>query len=229
MLPESERGRELAGAMIAAGASAGLPIRALLTDMSQPLARSAGNALEVREAIAMLRGERTDARLLEVTLALGAEVMMLGKLAKDPKSARTALARSITSGGAAERFARMVVSLGGPKGLVEKPDAHLASAPVIVDVTASGDGFVTGIDTRAIGFAVVRLGGGRTSPEQSVDHAVGLDRLLSVGATVQKGQPIARVHAANRAAANEAAAAVAAAFSLGDQAPAAAPLVERID
>ena len=104
--------------------------------MSEPLARSAGNALEVREAIAMLRGETSDPRLLEVTMALGAEVMVLGKLAKDAKAARSALARSITSGGAAERFARMVVSLGGPANLVEKPDAHLARAPSIADVPA---------------------------------------------------------------------------------------------
>ncbi len=114
VLPEPERGRELAQAMTATAAAAGLPMRSLLTDMSEPLARSAGNALEVREAIAMLRGETSDPRLLEVTMALGAEVMVLGKLAKDAKAARSALARSITSGGAAERFARMVVSLGGP-------------------------------------------------------------------------------------------------------------------
>ncbi len=229
VLPEPERGRELARAMTATAAAAGLPMRALLTDMSEPLARSAGNALEVREAIALLRGETSDPRLLEVTLALGTEVMVLGKLAKDAKAARSALARSITSGSAAERFARMVVSLGGPKDLVEKPDAHLARASHVSDVPAVRDGVVTAIDTRAIGFAVVRLGGGRTSPEQAVDPTVGLDRLLRVGATVQKGQPIARIHATGPAAAEEAGAAVAAAFSLGDRAPVAAPLIERID
>ena len=228
VLPEPARGRELAQAMTATAAAAGLPMHALLTDMSQPLARSAGNALEVREAIAMLRGETSDPRLLEVTMALGAEVMVLGKLAKDAKAARSALARSITSGGAAERFARMVVSLGGPKDLVEKPDAHLAIAPLVIDVPASRDGFVTGIDTRAIGFAVVKLGGGRISPEQSVNPAVGLDRLVPFGAAIQKGEPIARVHAVNRAAADEAAATVAAAFTLDDQAPTATPLIELI-
>ena len=196
--------------------------------MSEPLARSAGNALELREAIAMLRGERTDARLLEVTLALGAEVMVLGKLATDAKKARTALARSITSGAAAERFARMVASLGGPKDLVGKPDAHLASAPVVVDVPAARDGTVTAIDTRAVGFAVVMLGGGRTAPDQAVNHAVGFDRLLPVGAVVKKGQAIARVHAANASAAEAAAANLITAFSIGDQKPQSRPLVEQI-
>ena len=228
VLPEPARGRELAQAMTATAAAAGLPMHALLTDMSEPLARSAGNALEVREAIAMLRGETSDSRLLEVTMALGAEVMVLGKLAKDAKAARSALARSITSGGAAERFARMVVSLGGPKDLVEKPDAHLAIAPLVIDVPASRDGIVARIDTRAIGFTVVKLGGGRISPEHSVNPAVGLDRLVPVGAVIQKGEPIARVHAANRAAADEAATTVAAAYALDDQAPSATPLIEPI-
>ena len=229
VLPEPERGRELAQAMTATAAAAGLPMRALLTDMSEPLARSAGNALEVREAIAMLRGETSDARLLEVTLALGAEVMVLGKLAKDAKAARSALARSITSGGAAERFARMVVSLGGPANLVEKPDAHLARAPRISDVPAPRSGVVTAIDTRAIGFAVVALGGGRTAAEQKIDPAVGFDRLLPVGARVEKGQPIARVHAANEWSATAAAASVVEAYTIGEGKPAAGALVERID
>ena len=228
VLPEPERGRELAQAMTATAAAAGLPMRALLTDMSEPLARSAGNALEVREAIAMLRGETSDPRLLEVTMALGAEVMVLGKLAKDAKAARSALARSITSGGAAERFARMVVSLGGPANLVEKPDTHLARAPRISDVPAPGSGVVTAIDTRAIGFAVVALGGGRTGADQKIDPAVGFDRLLPVGARVEEGQPLARVHAANEWSATSAAETVVGAYTIGEGKPAAGALVERI-
>ena len=228
VLPEPERGRELAQAMTATAAAAGLPMRALLTDMSEPLARSAGNALEVREAIAMLRGETSDPRLLEVTMALGAEVMVLGKLAKDAKAARSALARSITSGGAAERFARMVASLGGPANLVDKPDTHLAHAQRISDVPAAGSGVVTAIDTRAIGFAVVALGGGRTGADQKIDPAVGFDRLLSVGARVEEGQPLARVHAANEWSATSAAETVVGAYTIGKRKPAAGALVERV-
>jgi thymidine phosphorylase len=161
VLQDPERGRELAQAMTATAACAGLPVRALLTDMSEPLARSAGNALEVREAIALLRGETPDPRLLEVTLCLGQEVLLLGRLARDAKSARSLLARSITSGAAAERFARMVASLGGPRDMLGNPDAHLAEAKIVLDVPAPGDGCVEAIDTRAVGFAVVMLGGGR--------------------------------------------------------------------
>jgi thymidine phosphorylase len=229
VLPEPARGRELAHAMIATAKAAGLSLTALLTDMSEPLARSAGNALEVLEAVAMLRGATSDPRLLEVTLALGAEVLVQGGIAKDAKAARAVLARSITSGTAAERFARMVASLGGPADFLERPGAYLASAPVVIDVPAPRDGIVSGIDTRAIGFAVVTLGGGRTAPERAVNPAVGFDRLLPVGTRVRGGDSLARVHAAGADAAQAAAATVKAAFSIGERAPDAPPLVERID
>ena len=229
VLPEPERGRELAAAMRATADAAGLRLSALLTDMSEPLARSAGNALEVLEAIALLRGEVADARLLEVTLALGTEAMLLGKLADCEAKARAALTGALASGAAAERFSRMVASLGGPADIVEKPEAHLARAPIVIDVPAVRAGIVSAIDTRAVGIAVLRLGGGRTSPEQAVDPAVGFDRLVPVGAPIQKGEPIARVHAADRVAADQAAAAVSAAFTLGDQAPLGVPLIERVD
>jgi thymidine phosphorylase len=121
----------------------------------------------------------------------------------------------------------MVASLGGPADFMEKPLAYLAKAPVVIDVAAASAGQVTAIDTRAVGLAVVALGGGRTSPEQSVDPAVGLDRLVPVGAAIRKGEPLARVHAADRAAADKAAAVVSAAFTVGDQAPRATPLIER--
>jgi thymidine phosphorylase len=227
VLPELERGRALAEAMRSTAAEAGLPLSALHTDMSEPLARSAGNALEVLEAIAMLRGDGADARLLEVTLALGAEVMLLGGLARDEDAARAALRAALESGAAAERFARMVASLGGPADLLEQPAKHLARASVVVDVPAARDGVIAGIDTRAVGLAVVALGGGRVSPEQSVDPAVGFDRLQPVGTAVRRGDAIARVHAADAAGAEAGAAALASAFSIGDERPRARPLIER--
>jgi thymidine phosphorylase len=229
VLPEPERGRELAHAMRSTAAEAGLRLSALLTDMSEPLARSAGNALEMHEALAMLRGERCDARLLEVTLALGAEGMVLAKLARDEAAARALLAASLASGAAAERFARMVASLGGPADILENADAHLARAALVIDVPAARDGVIAAIDTRAVGFAVVGLGGGRTAPDDPVDHAVGFDRLLPVGTKLRKGEPIARVHAADRGAAEAAAAALSAAFTIGERPPQARPLIERID
>jgi thymidine phosphorylase len=123
----------------------------------------------------------------------------------------------------------MVACLGGPADFMERPGRYLATARIIVDVPASRDGFVTAIDTRALGFAVVALGGGRTAPGQAVDPAVGLDRLASLTQPVRAGMPLARVHAANANAARQAAVTVARAYAIGD-APRTPPvLIERID
>ncbi|MBF8293214.1 MAG: deoA [Steroidobacteraceae bacterium] len=212
-------GRELAIRMINTAAEAGLRASAFLTDMSEPLARSAGNALEMHEALGILRGEPADARLMEITLTLGSEVMVLGGLAANAGAAREGLMKSLATGAAAERFARMVASLGGPADFVERPDRYLATASVIVEVPAPGDGFVTAIDTRALGLAVVALGGGRTAPGQAVDPAVGLDQLAS----------LARVHAASADAAHQAVLAVTRAYVIGESPSRRPPLFERIE
>ncbi len=229
VMTDPSRGRELAIRMIDTAAEAGLRASAFLTDMSEPLARSAGNALEVREAIAMLRGEPADARLLDVSLTLGAEAMVLGGLATNAFGASTALKKSLASGAAAERFAKMVASLGGPADFVEQPDRHLAAAPVVIDVPAPRSGFVTGIDSRGLGLVVVTLGGGRTAPGEKIDPAVGLDRLAGLGQRVQDGDPLARVHAANADAARSAAVSVAGAYAIGEAPTARARLFERIE
>ncbi|MEX1994323.1 MAG: thymidine phosphorylase [Steroidobacteraceae bacterium] len=228
VLTDPVRGRELARHIIETAAAAGLPVVALLTDMSEPLARSAGNALEIREAIAMLRGESPDPRLLEVTLALGAELMLLAGLAANAGAAREALQKALAGGAAVERFARMVASLGGPADLIERPDAYLATAPVVVEARAARDGFIAAIDTRAIGLTVVVLGGGRTRPDHAIDPAVGLDRLAPRGARVRCGGLLARGHAAPREAAEGAVEAVQGADSIGDIAPPIPLLVERV-
>jgi len=228
VLPEPERGVELARAMVSTAEEAGLHLTALHTDMSEPLARSAGNALEVLEAVAMLRGEPADPRLLEVTLALGAQAMVQSGLARDAGEARTKLSASLANGAAAERFARMVASLGGPRDFLDTTATRLARAAVIRDVPSPKAGTVLAIDTRAVGFAVVALGGGRTAPEQSVDASVGFDRLRPRGARVDAKEPLARVHAADLARAEVAATTLAAAYTIGEGQPQAPLLVERI-
>ncbi len=229
VMTDPAHGRELGSRMIHTAAEAGLRSGAFLTDMSEPLARSAGNALEMREAIGLMRGDNADPRLMEVTLTLGCEVMVLGGLAADANAARAALLKSLSSGTAMECFARMVACLGGPADFVERPDHYLASAPVIVDVPAPADGFVAAIDTRALGMAVVELGGGRTSPGEPINPAVGLDRLASLTQPVHAGAPLARVHAADAEAARQAAAAVTRAYSIGESPPKRPPLFERIE
>jgi thymidine phosphorylase len=231
VMPALARSRELAYSLVQVAAQAGLPTVALLTDMSQPLARSAGNALELQESVGILRGEPADPRLLEVTLALGAALSCLGGLDPDEATARRRLRESLDSGAAAERFARMVAALGGPADFLERPDAYLTPAPVAHDVPAPRAGWIAGIDTRALGLAVVALGGGRTHPGQPVDPRVGLDRIRRAGEAVSVGEPLARVHAADTAAASRAVATVQEAFVLADAAPGPppGPVIGRMD
>lgn len=211
-----EGARDLASSLAEVATRAGLPTRALITDMDAPLCPVAGNALEVRLARDYLVGAHRDARLHEVVLALGAEMLVLGRLAVDLAEGRARLAAALESGHAAERFARMVVALGGPADLLEAPDRHLPVAPVQRPVFPERPGIVQRIDTRAVGMVVVGLGGGRTRPQDAIDPAVGLTGLAEPGAEVGPGRPIGEVHARSEAEAERAAAALRAAYVVGD-------------
>ena len=197
--------------------------------MSRPLADAAGNALEVAYAIDYLTGARREPRMHEVTLSLCTEMLLLGKLARTAKSARAMLQQALDSGAAAEIFQRMISALGGPKTLVADPWKHLPKAPLTVGVYADCAGVITKVDTRAVGLAVVALGGGRTRPQDPVDHAVGLTSLVGTGDAVDGVRPLALVHARTQASADQAAAMVRAAYRVGAKAPAAvAPVLERL-
>ncbi len=222
-----EDARELASALTEVANGAGLKTTALLTDMHEPLAGCAGNAIEVRHAVDYLKGKR-EARLHEVTLALGSELLVSSALASSAHGARHALNRTLESGKAAEHFARMVAALGGPSDLVDRPELHLAAAPVVWPVAASQGGVIAAIDTRALGLAVIKLGGGRRHPADRIDHAVGLAGLAGSGARVEKGAPLAMVHARDESAAREAAAMVADAYRFGVAPPPAAPVRAQI-
>ncbi len=222
-----EDAEELAHSLATVATGAGLPTTALLTDMNEPLASAAGNAVEVRYAVDYLTGATREPRMHELTVALGAEMLLTGKLAPTIADAKAMMERAISSGAAAETFARMVAALGGPKDILERPDAHLGRAAVMREVPAPDDGHVAAIDTRAIGLAVVALGGGRTRAADPVDHSVGLTGLARLGAKVGKGDPLAVVHARTEAAADAAAAAVTTAYRLADAAPRTGPLVAK--
>jgi thymidine phosphorylase len=211
--------RALALSLVGVANGAGLLTTALLTDMNEPLASCAGNALETRHAIAHLLGTRREMRFAEIVAALGGEMLVTGRLAPDLESGRSAIAAAIESGQAAERFAKMVVGLGGPADLMERPDAYLEAAPVIRPVHADRPGFVTAIDARALGIAVVALGGGRTRPQDAIDPAVGLAELAGIGAEASPDAPLAWVHARSEAAAEAAAASLRAAYRIGEERP----------
>lgn len=191
--------QELAASLVAVARGAGLPTRAWITDMDQVLGHSAGHGLELLETLDFLCGQRRDPRLLEVTLALGADMLVLGGLAVDETQARVRLQVALDSGQAAERFARMVQALGGPADLLERPHAHLAQAPACLPLVAPMAGFVGPQATRNLGLALIGLGGGRRLASDRIDHRVGFSQVLPVGTPVVAGQPLLWVHAASDA------------------------------
>src|SRR5580704_5483114 len=172
--------RDLAKSLAHVATGAGLPTDALITDMNEPLASAAGNAVEVLNAVEYLTGARRDSRLHAVTLALGGELLALGGLAASPAEGRAALERALASGAAAERFERMVAMLGGPRDFLRNPAKYLPAAPVVVAAPPPQAGFVAAIDARAVGMAVVALGGGRSRAADAIDHAVGFTRLAGL-------------------------------------------------
>ncbi len=194
-----EEARDLAQSLVSVANGAGLKTTALITDMDQPLASAAGNAVEVLNAIRFLTGDHRDGRLETVVIALAAEMLVSGGLAADAAQAAEAARSALTSGRAAEKFRIMVETLGGPVTLLERPDGHLPRAPVIKPVSARRAGTVSAIDTRAIGVTVIALGGGRTRAADSVDHAVGLSELVPLGTGVESNDPLAVVHARSEA------------------------------
>ena len=190
-----ERARELAKSVIKTAAKAGLTTHALITDMNEVLGTTAGNALEIEESVLYLRNDRRDARLDDVTLSLCAEMLVVGGIETDRDKARDLCAEAVTSGRAAEKFGQMVAALGGPADFVEHYDKYLAKAPVVRPVHASG--IVTAVDTRAIGNAIIELGGGRRSVGEKLDLAVGFEHIAAIDTKVDAATPLAVIHAAS--------------------------------
>jgi thymidine phosphorylase len=217
-MPTLDGARELAQAIVEVAQGNGLPTSALLTDMDQVLGRTAGNAVEVREAVSGLTDPGSlDARLRDVTLALSSELLVLGGVSVETESARAAAQRALDSGAAAERLAAMVAELGGPSDLLEAADRHLPTAAVRVEVEPASPGVVWRIDVRAVGLAVVALGGGRVRESDPVDHSVGLTEVAAPGERVGPGErPLAVVHAADPDAAERCAAALRDAYVVGE-------------
>ncbi|MCB1378375.1 MAG: thymidine phosphorylase [Alphaproteobacteria bacterium] len=207
----------LAGSLVAVANGAGLKTTALITDMDEPLAPSAGNAIEVAHACEFLLNRAHDRRVMEITLALGAELLVSAGVDATAETARARLQRSLESGAAAEHFERMVALLGGPGSFLRDHGRHLARAPIVKPVHADQSGFVNTIRTRDLGIAVIELGGGRRVPADVIDHRVGLTKLAAKGAQVDAGTPLCLVHAADEAGLARAAALVKAAYAIGEK------------
>ncbi len=226
-MPTYEQSEELAKSIVAVANGAGCRTTALLTDMNQVLATSAGNAVEVREAVRYLTGEYRHPRLHEVTMALCAEMLLSGGLAATETEARTKLQQVLDNGKAAEVFARMVAALGGPADFVENYDSHLEKAEIVRPVYASSSGIIQQIDTRALGMSVVALGGGRLRAADEIDYAVGLTEVISLGELADSTRPVAWVHARSEAQFEQTAAVIRNAIQVGEASMTLPPSVYR--
>ena len=182
-----DRARQLARSLIDTGRHLGVKTSALLTDMNQPLGRMVGNAVEVDESVDVLAGGGP-ADLVEVTLALGAELLVATGLAQEVEEAERILRRQLRSGGALEKFRQLIAAQGGD------PDALRRVAPA-AEIRASRSGYVVSVETEQIGRAVILLGGGRRTIGDHIDHSVGLEMLVRVGDRVERDQPLVRVFA----------------------------------
>jgi thymidine phosphorylase len=211
---------ELARALVDVAGGAGLPTVALLTDMDEVLGTTAGNAVEVREAVDYLTGAAREPRLHEVTIALAASLLEQSGLAED---GRAAAEQALASGAAAERFSAMVAALGGAGDFLENP--RLATAPVTRAAAPERPGVVTRMNCRDVGLVVTGLGGNRRREDDVIDPAVGLTEIAPVGAEVGPDRPLAVIHAATESAADEAVAALREAVTVGDEAPPQRPVI----
>lgn len=187
-----EDAARLAEAMVAIGNQVGRRTVAVISDMDQPLGRTIGNALEVREAIEVLRGDGPD-DLREVSLVLAGHMLVLGGVAPDIAAARSRLEAAIASGDALRKLADLLAAQGGDPAVTEDLSL-LPQAPIRLPVPAPSDGYVLGIEAEAVGLAAMTLGAGRATKDDQIDYAVGIELSAKPGDRVRKGDPIATLY-----------------------------------
>ncbi|WP_448568860.1 thymidine phosphorylase [Thalassotalea ganghwensis] len=185
----------LAQSIVNVANGAGVRTQAIITDMNQVLGSTAGNALEMYETAKYLTGKLREPRLHQVVTSLAKAMLISAKLAKDENEAMDKINTALESGDAAERFAQMIHALGGPADWLDDPWASMEKAAHIIEIKAPEHGFISAMDTRAIGMAIVAMKGGRSANGQLIDHSVGYDRILPVGTRINRGDVICRLHA----------------------------------
>jgi len=218
-----DEARDLATSIIGTAARAGLRTHAVITDMNEVLGTTAGNALEIEESILFLRNEVRESRLNEVTMSLCAEMLVVADVCSNRSEAASRCEEALGSGRAAEKFASMVEALGGPSDLLENHAAQLPKAPLIRPVHA--DGIVSAVNARAVGNAIIELGGGRREVGQKLDLSVGFSAIAPIGSELGKDTPLAIIHAASAADAERAEKNLLAAVSLAEEAPPERPVI----
>ncbi|MGI9271815.1 MAG: thymidine phosphorylase [Woeseiaceae bacterium] len=221
-----ERAHEMAESIVTTAALADLKTHVLITDMNEVLGRNAGNALEILEVVRYLRNDNREPRLDAVVMGLCAEMLVVTGVEPAREKALLKVDEAVCSGRALEIFARMVAALGGPKDFVERPDKHLAVAPVVREIHT--DGILTAVDTYAVGNAIIELGGGRRKVGEALDMSVGFSEFATIGSQLDQDRPLAVVHAASEADADKVEALVLSACTMSSEVPATRPVVAEI-
>ena len=215
--------RELADALVKVGRAGGKQVRAILTAMDQPLGRCVGNALEVSESIACLRGEGPD-DLMEVIYALGAQMLMLGGVAADVTEAEAKLRAVIADGSALEKFREITIAQGGDGRVIDEPE-RLPQARIQTDLVAESVGIVAEVDAMQVALAALRLGAGRAKAEDKIDPGVGVSGLVKIGGPIKAGAVLCTIHANDEASARAAAGMLKSAIRVMDVPPVHSPLI----
>jgi len=221
-----DRARKLAESIISTAATADLKTHVLVTDMNQPLGRTAGNALEIAEVVRYLRDEQREPRLDAVVLGLCAQMLIVTGMETDRAVAQKRCDDAVSSGRALEIFGKMVAALGGPSDFIENSSNYLAVAPVVRPVHS--EGYLTSVNVRELGHAIIELGGGRHSVGEELDLSVGFSDIASIGTRLDDHTPLAVVHAASETDAEQAEALLLAACTTGDDVPELAPVISEI-
>lgn len=217
----------LARSLVEVANGAGLATTALITDMDWPLADAAGNVLEIVNCLDFLAGRKSGTRLETVVLETAAQMLLASGKETDAAEAVAQARRALDTGAAMEVFGRMVHGLGGPADFIERFAGYLAQAPVQITVKASGSGWLSACDTRAVGMAVVELGGGRRKATDTIDHRVGVADIVPRGTFVGQSQRIATIHAADQASGERIAAMIAGCFTISEDKPDDIPVIHQ--
>ncbi len=217
--------RALAQALVSTAQGAGCMTSALITDMNQPLATAAGNALEMIAVMETLTGSAVNAALWDLTAALGGEALALGGLAADAKDGAARIEQALEDGAAAEYFGRMIAAQGGPADFIDRWPDRLPAAPVVMEFRSEKRGYIAAIDTEMLGHAVVHLGGGRLKQTDRINPSVGLSQIMRLGEEVDAGTPLLLIHAATQADAQTTIERLAAAHVISENPPDLPPLI----